>query len=190
MNIKELEESIRVCRLCRLAESRKNAVPGEGNPNTAIMFVGEAPGRNEDEQGRPFVGAAGKLLDQALRNAGIERKDVYITNIIKCRPPNNRVPFKDEVDTCMQYLEMQIKLIDPLVICILGRTAYQTLLNGKSITTARGKLVESKRRNYFITIHPAAAIYNPSLKPLLLKDMEKLSEIVKQLKSKGLEGYL
>lgn len=189
MSIKELEEKIRVCRLCKLSKSRKNAVPGEGDVNAQIMLVGEAPGRNEDEQGRPFVGSAGRLLDEALKNAGIKREEVYITNIVKCRPPNNRVPLQDEVDTCIKYLEQQIKIIDPLIICILGRTAYQTLLDGKSITNNRGKLIKHKGRNYFITIHPAAAIYNPSLKPLLLEDMKTLSLLIKQLKNKGLEGY-
>ncbi len=189
MSLRELEDKIRRCKLCRLAESRKNAVPGEGDANAQIMFVGEAPGRNEDEQGKPFVGSAGKLLDQALDNAGIKRDEVYITNIVKCRPPNNRIPLQDEVDQCIKYLEKQIRLINPLVICILGRTAYQTLLKGRSITNNRGKLIEYKGRNYFITIHPAAAIYNPSLKPLLMEDILKLSSIIKQLRSKGLEGY-
>jgi DNA polymerase len=189
MNLKELEEQIRECMLCRLAESRKNAVPGEGDADAQIMFIGEAPGRNEDERGRPFVGSAGKLLDEALENAGIKRDEVYITNIVKCRPPNNRVPLQDEVDMCIKYLEEQIRLINPLVICILGRTAYQTLLKGKTITTNRGKLIKHKGRNYFITIHPAATIYNPSLKPLLMEDILTLSSIIKQLKNKGLEGY-
>ncbi|GIU71099.1 MAG: uracil-DNA glycosylase [Candidatus Nitrosocaldaceae archaeon] len=190
MNLTDLEEEIRICKLCRLAESRKNAVPGEGNAHAEIMFIGEAPGRNEDEQGRPFVGSAGKLLDQALANAGIKRDEVYITNIVKCRPPNNRVPLQDEVDACMPYLEKQIKLIEPLVICILGRTAYQTLLKGRSITSNRGKLINYKGRNYFLTIHPAAAIYNPSLKQVLIDDIKRLADIVKELKGKALEGYL
>lgn len=190
MNLKELEEEIRVCKLCRLAESRKHAVPGEGNEEAEIMFIGEAPGRNEDEQGRPFVGSAGKLLEQALTNAGIERDEVYITNIVKCRPPNNRVPLQDEINSCIPYLEKQIKLINPLVICILGRTAYQTLLKGSSITSNRGKLITYQGRNYFLTIHPAAAIYNPSLKQVLIDDIKRLSDIVKSLRSKTMEGYL
>ncbi len=110
-SLNRLEEEVRVCKLCRLASTRINAVPGEGSINAKLMLVGEAPGRNEDKQGRPFVGSAGKLLDQVLSDAGIVREDVYITNIVKCRPPNNREPLDDEINTCMPYLERQIRII-------------------------------------------------------------------------------
>ena len=188
--LKALEEEIKRCKRCRLACNRKNAVPGEGYEHADIMFIGEAPGKNEDEQGKPFVGSAGKLLDEALRNAKIDRSKVYITNIVKCRPPNNRVPEKDEIDACKPYLEKQISLIKPLIICLLGNTAYKALLKGRSITNARGKLVKHKGMNYFLTIHPAAAIYNPELKPLLMKDIAKLAEILEELRNNTLEGYL
>ncbi len=190
MSIKELEDRIRVCTLCRLCKSRQNAVPGEGNYNAKILFVGEAPGRKEDEEGRPFVGAAGKLLEYALSNANIKRECVYITNIVKCRPPNNRVPLNDEIEQCIEYLEKQIKIIDPLIICILGRTAYHALLKGGSIMANRGKVINYNGRNYFITLHPASAIYNPSLKALLINDIIRLADLLNNLKRDSLEGYI
>lgn len=189
-NLERLGEYIKKCRLCRLAMNRLNAVPGEGRFDADIMFIGEAPGKSEDKQGRPFVGAAGKILEEALEGAGIKREDVYITNIVKCRPPNNRAPLQDEIDSCISYLEKQIKIIDPLIICILGNTAYHTLLKGSSITTDRGKLIEYKGRYYFLTIHPAAAIYNPSLRSVLMDDIKSLVRITKDLKKRGLEGYI
>ncbi len=190
MSIKELEDNIKVCTLCRLCKSRKNAVPGEGNYHAKILFVGEAPGRREDEEGRPFVGNAGRLLDYALSKANIKREDVYITNIVKCRPPNNRVPLSDEIEQCIPYLEKQIKIIDPLIICILGRTAYHALLKGNSILANRGKVINYNGRNYFITLHPASAIYNPSLREVLINDIIKLASILNNLKADSLEGYI
>ncbi|MCI0561232.1 MAG: uracil-DNA glycosylase, partial [Nitrososphaera sp.] len=147
------------CPLCKLARTRNNAVPGEGQLSAKIMFIGEAPGRSEDEKGRPFVGAAGKILDELLKKAGIERPQVFITNVVKCRPPGNRVPEDDEVAACKPYLDRQVALIRPRVICVLGRTAYSSLLGGSSITANRGKIVERSGQKYFLTIHPAAAIY-------------------------------
>lgn len=191
-NLEIIAEQVRKCVLCRLCESRKNAVPGEGKRSAKLMFIGEAPGRNEDEQGRPFVGAAGKLLTEALKEAGLEREDVFITNIVKCRPPDNRVPTKDEVSACSSYLERQIKLVNPKVICILGRTAYEALLKGSSITSNRGKLIKREKRFYFLTVHPAAVIYNPQLKSIFKKDIANLVSALKELESKkgSLEEYL
>ena len=186
-------DEVRVCALCKLSEGRNNAVPGEGSSFAKIMFIGEAPGRNEDEQGRPFVGAAGKLLTEALQEAGLSRKDVFITNVVKCRPPNNRVPTDEERNTCRTYLERQIKLINPKVICILGRTAYESLLKGTSITSNRGKLVKHDNRFYFLTVHPAAVIYNPDLKSVFKKDIINLLNELKKIesnKSSSLEEYL
>lgn len=154
------------------------------------MFIGEAPGRSEDEKGRPFVGAAGRILDDLLQKAGIERSQVFITNVVKCRPPNNRVPEEDEVAACRPYLDRQIALIRPKVICILGRTAYASLLGGSSITANRGKIVEKAGQKYFLTYHPAAAIYNKSLLSSLEADLKKLSKEIKKEGKSSLEDYL
>jgi DNA polymerase len=180
------------CPLCKLARTRKNAVPGEGQLAAKIMFVGEAPGRSEDDKGRPFVGAAGKILDEMLTKAGIQRSQVFITNVVKCRPPNNRVPEDDEVAACMPYLDRQIALIRPRIICILGRTAYSSLLGGSSITANRGKVIEKAGQKYFLTIHPAAAIYNKSMLSLLEADLKKLAKEVQKIEGGGasLEDFM
>ncbi len=191
-HLRRLLADVRGCPLCKLSRSRKNAVPGEGQLSAKIMFIGEAPGRSEDEKGRPFVGAAGRILDELLKKAGIERSEVFITNIVKCRPPNNRVPKEDELTACRPYLDRQIALIKPKVICILGRTAYSSLLGGSSITANRGKIVERAGQKYFLTFHPAAVIYNKGLLSALEADLKKLAvEINKEEESEGsLEDYL
>jgi uracil-DNA glycosylase family 4 len=190
-SLEKIAAEVRGCPLCKLARTRKNAVPGEGQLAARIMFVGEAPGRSEDEKGRPFVGAAGRILDDLLQKAGIERSQVFITNVVKCRPPNNRVPEDDEAAACRPYLDRQIALIKPKVICILGRTAYSSLLGGSSITTNRGKIVEKAGQKYFLTFHPAAAIYNKSLLAALEADLKKLAKEIKNEEGKGLmEDYL
>jgi uracil-DNA glycosylase family 4 len=191
-SLEKIAEDVRGCPLCKLARTRKNAVPGEGQISAKIMFIGEAPGRNEDEKGKPFVGAAGRILDNLLRKAGIERSQVFITNIVKCRPPNNRVPEEDELIACRPYLDRQIALIKPKVICILGRTAYSSILGGSSISANRGKIIERSGQKYFSTFHPAAVIYNKSLRSTLEADLKKLAaEINKQEESRtSLEDYL
>ena len=191
-SLEKIAAEVRGCPLCKLARTRKNAVPGEGQLAAKIMFVGEAPGRSEDEKGRPFVGAAGRILDDMLKKAGIERSEVFITNVVKCRPPGNRVPEEDEAAACRPYLDRQIALIRPRVICILGRTAYSSLLGGSSITANRGKIVEKTGQKYFLTIHPAAAIYNRSLLSVLEADLKKLAKEIKDKKESksSLEDYL
>ena len=191
-SLEKIAADVRGCPLCKLSRSRKNAVPGEGQLSAKIMFIGEAPGRSEDEKGRPFVGAAGRILDELLKKAGIERSEVFITNIVKCRPPNNRVPKEDELTACRPYLNRQIALIRPKVICILGRTAYSSLLGGSSITANRGKIVERAGQKYFLTFHPAAVIYNKDLLSALEADLKKLAvEINKKEESEvSLEDYL
>ena len=188
-----IADEVRKCTLCGLSEGRTNAVPGEGNGFAKIMFIGEAPGRSEDQQGRPFVGAAGKLLTEALQEAGLSREDVFITNIVKCRPPNNRVPKEEERNACRPYLERQIALINPKIICILGRTAYESLLEGGSITSNRGRLVKHDKRFYFLTVHPAAIIYNPELKTVFRSDLVNLVNELKKLEANRgstMEDYL
>jgi len=190
-SIEKIAAEVKGCPLCKLARTRKNAVPGEGQLAARIMFVGEAPGRSEDEKGRPFVGAAGRILDDLLQKAGIERSQMFITNVVKCRPPGNRVPEDDESAACRPYLDRQIALIKPKVICILGRTAYASLLGGSSITTNRGKIVEKAGQKYFLTFHPAAAIYNKSLLAALEADLKKLAKEINNEEGKGsMEDYM
>ena len=191
-SLEKIATDVRGCPLCKLTRTRKNAVPGEGQISAKIMFIGEAPGRSEDEKGKPFVGAAGRILDNLLKKAGIERSQVFITNIVKCRHPNNRVPEEDELIACRPYLDRQIALIKPKVICILGRTAYSSILGGSSITASRGKIIERSGQKYFSTFHPAAVIYNKSLRSTLEADLKRLaSEINKKEESKeSLEDYL
>jgi uracil-DNA glycosylase family 4 len=189
-SLEKIAAEVRGCPLCKLARTRKNAVPGEGQLAAKIMFIGEAPGRSEDEKGRPFVGAAGRILDDLLQKAGIERSQVFITNVVKCRPPNNRVPEEDEAAACRPYLDRQIALVKPKVICILGRTAYSSLLGGSSITTNRGKIVEKAGQKYFLTFHPAAAIYNKSLLAALESDLKKLAKEIKEEGKSSMEDYL
>jgi uracil-DNA glycosylase len=180
------------CPLCKLAKTRKNAVPGEGQLSARIMFIGEAPGRSEDGEGRPFVGAAGRILDDLLKKADIERSQVFITNMVKCRPPNNRVPKEDELAACRRYLDRQITLVKPKVICILGRTAYSSLLGGSSITADRGKMIDRSGQKYFLTFHPAAVIYNKGLLSTLEADLKKLATEVNKEEQNGVafDDYL
>ncbi len=178
---KRLVESIKNCTKCPLHLSRKNSVPGEGPLNADIMVVGEAPGRSEDEQGRPFVGAAGKLLDRLLKEAGLERGKVYITNVVKCRPPNNRDPKPEEITACLPYLLEQVRLVKPKVIIAVGRIAGSTLykaagLKWGGVRRERGKAVKARLAGIDVVIvstyHPAAALYNPQLKEDLESDFK------------------
>src|SRR5438445_10336005 len=171
---------------CGLSKSRKNAVPGSGNIQSEIIFIGEAPGRSEDLQGEPFVGTAGQILSEALEYAGLKRSDIYITNVVKCRPPNNRQPLKEEQDACREHLLKELEIIRPKMICILGNTAFSSLLNGNSITKNRGKIIHRAGQLYFVTIHPAAAIYNPDLRQVLKDDMKFLAQTLDKIK-KGLQ---
>ncbi len=170
------------CTKCNLSKSRTNAVPGKGNHSAEIMFIGEAPGRNEDLHGEPFVGYAGKILSDALEYAGLSRDDVFITNVVKCRPPNNRVPLEEEKNSCLPYLTSELDIIKPKIICILGNTAYGSILGGNSITKNRGKIIKKNDQLYFLTIHPAAAIYTPDLKQVLKDDMKTLVETLEKVK--------
>ena len=173
------------CVKCSLSRSRTNAVPGKGNPKAEILFIGEAPGRNEDLQGEPFVGSAGKILSEALGYAGISRDDVFITNVVKCRPPENRLPLVEEKDACSEHLSKELEIIKPKIICILGNTAYNSLLGGDSITKNRGRLIEKNGQYYFLSIHPAAAIYNPELKDVLKNDIKALVDNLRKMKKKS-----
>jgi DNA polymerase len=181
--LQKIKKQVTQCTKCELSNTRNNSVPGKGNFKSDVIFVGEAPGKNEDNKGEPFIGIAGKKLSIALENAGITRDQVYITNIVKCRPPKNRVPTIIERDTCKNYLKKEIEIIEPKIICILGNTAFNSLLEGKEIIKFRGKVVRKNNQLYFLTIHPAATIYNQKLINLLKKDMKKLFKLIKELKA-------
>ena len=180
ISIESIRKNVSECTKCELCKNRTNSVPGKGNEKSKIIFVGEAPGRSEDKHGEPFVGSAGKKLSLALEHAGISRDDVYITNIVKCRPPNNRVPTNEERQKCSSYLEAEISLIKPRIICVMGNTAFKSLLNGENITKHRGKIIKKDNQDYFVTIHPAATIYNQELFPILKQDMRKLVKIISE----------
>ena len=180
---KKIKKQVTQCTKCELSETRNNSVPGKGNFRSDVIFVGEAPGKNEDMKGEPFIGIAGKKLSMALENAGITRDEVYITNIVKCRPPKNRVPTTDERNTCQNYLEKEIGIIKPIIICVLGNTVFKSLLDGKEIIKFRGKIVRKNNQLYFLTIHPAATIYNQKLINVLKRDMKKLFRLIKELKN-------
>jgi uracil-DNA glycosylase family 4 len=171
----KLKEELAECRRCDLHRGRTNVVFGEGDPSSDIMFVGEGPGADEDRTGRPFVGRAGALLTRIIRAMGLERKDVYIANIVKCRPPGNRDPGPDEISSCLPYLEKQIELIKPRVICALGRVAAQTLVGeGSGITSLRGRFFEYRGIKLMPTFHPAACLRQPSSKRLVWEDIKKI----------------
>lgn len=174
-SLDELYDAVKDCRKCPLGETRTNLVFGAGNPEADIMFVGEAPGYHEDQQGLPFVGQAGKLLDQLLKLIDLGRDEVYIANILKARPPDNRDPLPSEVEACYPYLLKQIELIRPLLICTLGNHATKNLLKtGTGITQLHGKLLRKGGQAYVPLFHPAAALHKPPLKNVLIDDFRAL----------------
>jgi uracil-DNA glycosylase len=175
--LEKLSLKVQVCTLCKLSRTRNNSVAGEGSSSPKVMFVGEAPGNREDSEGRPFVGYAGRILDSALNKAGIKRSEIFITNVVKCRPPNNRRPQKDEILACRRYLDKQISLLSPKIICILGSTAYRSILGGKSIIADRGKIVKKEGKKFFMTVHPASVRYNKILYSALENDMLTLAKM-------------
>lgn len=181
--LESIKQNVINCTKCDLCKTRTNSVPGKGNFQADVIFVGEAPGRNEDKRGEPFVGIAGQKLSIALEEAGISRESIYITNIVKCRPPQNRVPNTDERNTCQEYLKQEISIIKPKIICILGNTAFNSILGGSEITKFRGKIVRKNNQLYFLTIHPAATIYNQVLIDVLKSDIVKLFENIRELKN-------
>ena len=174
----ELEDSIVNCNKCKLCKTRQNIVFGTGNKNATIMFIGEGPGADEDAQGEPFVGKAGKLMNMAFEAVGIKRDDVYIANIVKCRPPANRNPEEDEAVACLDYLRNQVMLVKPKIIVLLGSVALKNIL-GKDygITVSRGKIIEKKGITYIPTWHPAALLRDESKKIDFLKDLQLVLSI-------------
>ena len=185
LSLEIIQEKVKTCEKCDLCITRKNAVPGKGNHHADIVFIGEAPGKNEDECGEPFIGTAGKKLNDALKNAGLERSDVYITNIVKCRPPKNRIPNDVEKSMCIDYLENELSIIKPKIICLLGNTSYHSILGGNEISKNHGKFVSKDNRMYFVTFHPAAAIYNQKLGKVFKNDIKKLMKELQKLKTES-----
>ena len=178
----ELAAKIRVCTLCPLHESRTNAVPGDGKYSSKVMIIGEAPGKEEDETGQPFVGSAGRFLNHVLEGTGIKREDLFITNIVKCRPPKNRNPRRLEIDTCTSnYLFEQIELIDPKLIMLLGLIAAKTLIGAKSVGEVRGRVIEHGGRRYIVGYHPAVRFYREDLGEKVKEDFQLLKEQLKKL---------
>jgi uracil-DNA glycosylase family 4 len=183
MDLTELKTSLHNCQRCRLSSGRTHVVFGTGNPQADIMFVGEAPGFYEDRQGEPFVGAAGKLLTELLQSVGLSRSDIFIANVIKCRPPNNRDPLPDEIDTCKPFLLQQIEFIQPKLVCTLGNFATQTLLEKKvGITKVRGQVIRLPNFIVFPLLHPAAALHQGNLREPLMEDFQKLKSILDDMK--------
>ena len=174
-NWEELEEVVKQCRKCRLCETRKNVVFGVGNREADIMFIGEGPGADEDTQGEPFVGKAGRLMNMAFDMLGIKREEVYIANIVKCRPPNNRNPQDDEAENCLDYLRNQVILVKPKIIVLLGSVALKNILGKEyGITASRGKWLERKGILYMPTWHPAALLRDENKKIDFIKDLKQV----------------
>ncbi|MDD2694700.1 MAG: uracil-DNA glycosylase [Anaerolineales bacterium] len=177
--LKQVAREVATCEKCELHFSRKNAVPGEGPVNAEMVFIGEGPGFHENEQGRPFVGAAGKFLEELLAKIGLSRQQVYITNVVKCRPPGNRDPKPEEVEVCTNaYLERQLQAINPKVIITLGRHSMGLYLANAKISDVHGQALRVKGRLIVPMYHPAAALHQASLKPVLENDFARLPELI------------
>jgi DNA polymerase len=177
----DLYQEIRVCQKCILSQGRTNTVPGEGPENASVMFIGEGPGFHEDRQGRPFVGAAGNYLNELLEKIGFEREDVYITNVVKCRPPGNRDPQAEEMEACRSYLDRQIDLIRPRLIVTLGRFSMQRYFPGASISRIHGQPKRVGNVIYYPMFHPAAALHQPRWRSLVEEDILKIPDLLAKL---------
>lgn len=185
----EFAEGLRDCQKCRLCEHRNHIVPGEGNPNAQLMFIGEGPGQEEDRLGRPFVGRSGELLTRMIHAIGIERSEVYICNIVKCRPPQNRNPEPDEAEACLGYLRQQVALVRPKVIVLLGKVACRyTLREEVFITRDHGRWYERKGTWFMPTFHPSALLRDPAKKRDAWDDFQKIREKLREINAAGEEG--
>lgn len=184
----EVSGQVAVCTRCQLHLSRKKSVPGEGPHTAEVMLIGEGPGFYENEQGRPFVGAAGKFLDELLLKGGVKREEVFITNVVKCRPPGNRDPLPEELSACGEYLDRQIAAINPLVIVTLGRFSMGKFLTNVRISDVHGQPVWRGGRMVVPMFHPAAALHQPSLKSSVERDFTRLAEFIAQARSQKQGG--
>ena len=179
--LSQLADQIRVCKRCDLAKGRTNAVPGDGPENAEIMMIGEGPGFHEDRQGKPFVGAAGNLLDELLKDINLDRSKIFITNVVKCRPPQNRDPLPDEMEACKSYLDRQIELLKPKIIITISRFAMARWFPDKKIGEIHGKPKKFGNLVVLPMYHPAAALHQGSLKPVLKEDFGKIPQILKDM---------
>ena len=177
----ELVQTIKTCTLCSLSKKRTNAVPGEGSPNADVVFIGEGPGFYEDRDGRPFVGQSGKFLDELLASIGLKREDVYITNMLKCRPPNNRDPLPTEMKACKPYLDSQLAMIAPKVVVTLGRHSFAKFFPGETISQGRGKPRKWNNLMIYPMYHPAAGLHNAKLRPVIKSDFSRLPSLIDSL---------
>lgn len=185
-----LNKKMSACSQCALRSGCNRVVPGEGSASADIMFIGEGPGQKEDETGQPFVGAAGKFLDEMLSTIGLERKETYIANVVKCRPPNNRDPLPEEIAICWPWLMEQIKIIDPKIIVTLGRHSMEKFLPEKKISRVHGQafrriLPEIGARVFYALYHPAAALYNGSMRETLIKDFKRIPKVLKVIEKQS-----
>jgi DNA polymerase len=189
--LEQIASEVRVCPDCELCRGRTHAVPGKGHPQADIMLIGEAPGMNEDRTGEPFVGASGRFLSELLSAAGLEREDVFITNVVKCRPPGNRDPLPDEIEACRQYLDRQIDVINPKVIVTLGRYSMSRWFPRERISRIHGDAREVDGRMIVPMFHPAAALHQASLRSTIEADFAKLPGYVEQARrnADGVDGY-
>jgi uracil-DNA glycosylase family 4 len=182
LTLNTLADRIRGCTLCRLCEGRTHAVPGEGNYQASIVFVGEGPGKQEDEQGVPFCGASGRFLNELLAEINLKREDVFITNIVKCRPPQNRDPLPDEKAICAStYLDQQLALIQPKLIVTLGRHALSHFIPNLKISEVHGQPKRYKGQVYLALFHPAVALYNGAMRETLKEDFQRIPRILTKL---------
>jgi DNA polymerase len=179
--LSQLAEQIRACQRCRLAQTRHKAVPGEGPEDAPVMLIGEGPGFYEDRQGRPFVGKSGNLLEELLATMGLRRQDVFIANVVKCRPPDNRDPLPDEIEACRPYLDRQIELIRPKLVITLGRFSMARYFPGQSITRIHGQIKQAGETSYVPMFHPAAALRNPQWMAAIRQDFAQLAPLADEL---------
>jgi DNA polymerase len=186
----QIAEEVSACQKCALYRSRKLSVPGEGPMNSEVMFIGEGPGFHENEQGRPFVGAAGNLLNELLAAAGLKRSEVWIGNVVKCRPPGNRDPLPEELAACDQYLERQIAIINPKIIITLGRISMGKYMPGTKISSVHGQMRRVGDRFVIAMFHPAAALHQAALKPAILSDFAQLPKLLEQAQAAQLRSEL
>lgn len=176
--LSEIAAEVRVCTLCELSQSRTNAVPGTGPEDADVFFIGEGPGWHEDQQGAPFVGASGRFLTELIQRAGLERENVFITNVVKCRPPGNRDPLPDEMEACAPYLNRQIDVIDPLVLVTLGRFSMSRYFPNERISRIHGQPKKIGRRTVVPMYHPAAALHQGALRGAIEEDFDQLGKII------------
>ncbi len=181
--LESITAEVSTCDKCPLFKGTIHGVPGEGNPNADILFIGEGPGKKEDELGRPFVGAAGKLLEELLKYIGITRNDVFIANVVKHRPPGNRDPLPNEVEACWPYLKKQVETIEPKIIVTLGRHSLGRFLPGKAISQVHGKPFRAGKIIYYPMYHPAAALYSGNLRPIMFEDIARIPKILEKIKT-------